>query len=215
MTRRRLRRSFALAIAVYVAAIAFGIVLKARFPQKDDPVYSTYKDLVPFVIAIPAAWLGLCIQQRNSYMQQLRKLWSDMIGSVQDGIQYTFLTAPSQDQYAKVLSRFSCVIEEVRGVFRNIGETGSHIGLYPFEAMKQIRRIIMDLGYEDRFNPEHAAFARREVIGLWKALRSKLLREFDRDFPSYPQSPYLPEPDESPNKSIQRTPLRGAADLGR
>ena len=193
VTRRRLRNCFIAAITVYVAAIVFGVILKAAFPKKDDPVYSTYKDLVPFLIAIPAAWLGLCIQQRNSYMQQLRRLWSDMVGSVQAGIQYTFLTSPTREEYAEVLSRFSCVIEEVRGVFCNIGETEKAVGLYPFEGLKDIRRKVMKLGCESRFDAAAALVARREIIDLWKVLRGRLLREFDRDLPSFPHSPFLPE----------------------
>jgi hypothetical protein len=117
---------FLIAIGCYAAAIVVGILLKAAFPEKDHPVYSTYKDLVPFVIAIPAAWLGLCVQQRNSYMQQLRKLWSDMVGCVQEGIQYTFLAKPTEDQYAKALSRFSLcpmgqVLKEPKSRAKNPG----------------------------------------------------------------------------------------------
>ncbi len=191
MTRKRLQRCFAIAISCYALAILLGIGLKVVFPARDHPVYSTYKDLVPFLIAIPAAWLGLCIQQRNSYMQQLRKLWSDMVSSVQEGIQYTFLANPTSDQYAKVLSRLSCAIEEVRGVFENLPRGQSGIGLYPFEGLKVIRQEVMNLGYNGPTAQDRAAAARRAIIRQWNELRSKLLREFDRDLPTWPQSPYI------------------------
>jgi hypothetical protein len=191
MTRKRLQRCFTIAIGCYALAIILGVGLKVAFPTKDDPVYSTYKDLVPFLIAIPAAWLGLCIQQRNSYMQQLRKLWSDLVSSVQEGIQYTFLPNPTGDQYAKTLSRLSCAIEEVRGVFENMPGGRPEIGLYPFEGLKTIRREVMNLGCNGPLAQERAAAARRAIVGQWKELRSKLLREFDRDSPTWPQSPYV------------------------
>jgi hypothetical protein len=191
MTRKRLQRCFAIAISCYALAILLGIGLKVIFTAKDDPVYSTYKDLVPFLIAIPAAWLGLCIQQRNSYMQQLRKLWSDMVSSVQEGIQYTFLTNPTSDQYARALSRLSCAIEEVRGVFGNLPNGQPGIGLYPFEGLKTIRSEVMDLGCNGPTPQDRAIAARRVIIEQWNKLRSRLLREFDRDLPTWPQSPYI------------------------
>jgi hypothetical protein len=116
-----------------------------------------------------------------------------MVSCVQEGIQYTFLTKPTEDQYAKALSRFSCVIEEVRGVFKNVGEAPGSIGLYPFEALKEIRRDVMKLGCGDKFAADQAPAARQAIIGRWKLLRERLLREFDRDFPTYPQSHYLPD----------------------
>lgn len=204
LTRKRLQLCFLIAIACYAGAIAIGVILKIAFPDKDHPVYSTYKDLVPFLIAIPAAWLALCVQQRNSYMQQLRKLWSDVVSSVQEGIQVTFLTPPTQEQYAKALSRLSCAIEEVRGVFKNLGENRNSIGLYPFEALKEIRREVMNLGFGGGFAADRAPDARKAIIKLWKQLRDKMLREFDRDLPTYPQSPYLGDDLDEPGTGPSR-----------
>jgi hypothetical protein len=91
-----------------------------------------------------------------------------------------------------VLSELSVAIEEVRGVFKNVGESQNQRGIYPFEAIKTIHRAISDLGYGSEFSNDRARRARATIIPAWKKGRAQLLRELDRDFPTYPESPYLP-----------------------
>jgi len=64
------------------------------------------------------------------------------------------------------------------------------IGVYPFESLKQILTIIDRLGYDDAFNQADAKVARRTIMTLWQILRTELLKELDRDFPEYPDTPY-------------------------
>jgi hypothetical protein len=64
-----------------------GIGLRYWHPSEHDIVYATFKDLIPFVIAIPAAWLAFCFQRRASYIQQLRAFWSDLVEVVQLSVQ--------------------------------------------------------------------------------------------------------------------------------
>jgi hypothetical protein len=148
-----------------------------------------------------------------------------MVITMQDTIQYTFLVAPSQTDFAKVMHSLSCRIDDIRGAFRNVGEEhitiqdctrqyileikesntlaecAQHtkkyrdsykpkIGVYPFESLKQIQKVISRLGYDPKFTPSEAAMARATIESLWQVLRGELLKELDRDFPEHPDTPY-------------------------
>jgi len=89
MTRRKLLVQVLAVVAVYLLAVVAGIALRRRFPGKDNPVYGTYKDLVPFAIAIPAAWLGYSFQRRASYLQALRSVYTDIVRAVNAAVEYT------------------------------------------------------------------------------------------------------------------------------
>jgi len=208
MTRQVLLRWIYVTIAIYLLAIVTGVVLRYCCPDQEkttNPIYGTYKDLIPFVIAIPALWLGFCFQRRASYVQQLRTLWSKLIDVVEDAIQYTHLPNPQQTEFGKTLAKLFSLIDEVRGVFKNIGEraslidlpggrgerTDDEIGLYPFEGLKDIRDRISSLGFGLSFDRSKAKLVRNDIIILWNHVRHRMLKEFDRSYPTYADSPYL------------------------
>ncbi|MHA6884640.1 hypothetical protein [Ralstonia pseudosolanacearum] len=179
-------------ICIYVVAVGIGIGLKLLDPfNKDAPAYATFKDLVPLIIAIPAAWLGYCFQRRQAYLKDVRDLWSKLVLSVQDSIQYTHLSAPEQPDYARVLKGLSVTTEEVRAVFANVGEAERRIGLYPYEGIKNIHGEISFLGFGEGFSREKATLARQRIVVLWKALRWHYLTELERGVPAHPDSPFL------------------------
>jgi len=176
-------------VAVYVAWLSFVVVI--AFPiylygaACEAWYYKLYKDLIPVFVSFPLAWLGFCLQRRMSYLQQLRVLWSKLIDAVQKSIQYTYKKKPTQDEYGAVLTSISSAIEEVRGVFSNINESDKNIGLYPFEPIKRIYDTISDLGYGEDYEFSAARDARKLIMGLWKIARTEILKEFDREVPTW------------------------------
>jgi hypothetical protein len=223
MTWRTLRRWIWVAIAVYALLAVAGCVLRYQYlskdgkpeadgisigaprpePPKTPNPYETYKDLVPLLIALPAAWLAFCFQKRASYVQQLRALWTKLIDAVEDAITYTYKVGPNQEEFGKVSHKLHSVIDEVRGVFRNLHEkrgkgrpvgrsrrSGRERGLYPFEGVKEIRDYLFALGFGPSFSPYQAALAREKMIELWHHVRDKMLTEFDRSYPTYADSLY-------------------------
>lgn len=188
MTRRRLYNATKLVIAIYAVALVAAFIFKFTLPKE---FYETYKDVLPLVIAMPAAYLAFCFQKRNTYMQALRSLWTQIIMAVQLGFRYTYITKPTEEQYTETLSKLSVAIDEVRGVFCNIDEEKDGVGLYPFEPLKEIHDKITKLGFGKDDELELQKKARSEINEKWKELRAKFLLEFDRDVPTYPSSKYL------------------------
>jgi hypothetical protein len=68
----------------------------------------------------------------------------------------------------------------------------THIGVYPFESLKQIRATIIKLGHGDLVTQVNATAARRAIDNLWKIMRYELSKELDRDYPAFPDTPYDP-----------------------
>jgi len=191
MNEKIFRWNVFLVISVYVVAIIIGIKLRKPDISCDDHTYTTFKDLIPLVIAIPAAWLGYCFQRRQSYLKDIRDLWSKMVAAVQDAIQYTHLNAPAQSDYARVLKGLSIAIDEVRGVFANVGEAEQQVGIFPFEGLKAIYQEISALGFEKGFSQHRAPVARKEILESWTNLRRGYLKELKRGIPISADSPFL------------------------
>jgi hypothetical protein len=187
MTRRRLYYATILVVTFYMLALAAGILLRIKF---SDGVYGTYKDMMPFVIAIPAAWLGFCFQRRASYLSALRSFWDDVIPAVQTAVQYTHLRQPTEKAFSATLKDLSTVIDSLRGVFRNV-PTGDPVGLYPYENLKDILQVISWLGYSNSRSEQDRYQARRCIRLLWASMHQALLQEFDREIPVFPLSKYL------------------------
>lgn len=188
MTRRWLFIWVFFAIGIYAFALALGIILKLKLPET-NPAYGLFKDLIPFIIAIPAAWLGHCFSRRISYLQHLRVLWHQINHAVQLCIQYTHIDTPNENQYQKALLEMSVVIDEIRGAFKNIGEKKGERGLYPFEEIKQIYDVVKKLGFGS-LTVAQTEDARIEINQLWRRVQEPFLSEFERAEPSFPSSPY-------------------------
>lgn len=189
MTRRQLQRAIILVIGVYSLAGLVGVGLRVTTPIG----YDTFRDLIPFIFAIPAAYLTYCFQRRSSYLESLRTLWSAFVRAVQEAISYTYDPTPTQEEYAAVLTAMSIVIDELRGVYKNVGERPGVIGLYPYEPIKEIHEAIAELGH-GVLTEEQRATARRRIKGHWKSIRANFLDEFDRAEPGKVVSPYIDPP---------------------
>lgn len=167
------------------------VAVRFHFPDEKSIEYNTLRDLIPLIIAIPAAWLAYSFQRRQSYLKDIRELYSHMVGATQDAIQYTHLEHPYQSDFGRVQKLLSTTIEEVRAVFINLGQTEEHVGLFPFEGIKAIIEALNELGFGDHITPEARRTARCKIICEWKKVRKHFLSECARGIPVNPQSRFL------------------------
>ena len=187
MTKKIIRQQFIAAILYFVGLIVLFWFISFNNQSTDRVAYSTFKDSIPLLIAIPAAWLGYCVQRRSAYLQQLRVLWSKLIEAVHYSIIYTHVAKPEQSDYLNVMVKLSSAIDDVRGVFCNLDESNMEVGLYPFEPLKDIYGLIERLGHEN-VSPTEREAARNQIFELWKDVRKELLKEFDREEPTFSHS---------------------------
>ena len=186
MSARKLR-TFVLGCSLWFIIYAVAYIL---FNQSKPSHNHILKDLIPIALALPVAVLAWAFRRRNSYLQALRDLWQHLIPAVQSAIQYTHLQSPEQRDFAETQKAIATAIDMLRGVFRNI-PTKDPVGLYPFENLKDISKIVDWLKYDSKFRSSEAERARECIIRLWQEMHSAMLREFDRSVPSRPVSKYL------------------------
>jgi hypothetical protein len=191
MNAIKFKRSVLFVIFIYCFAIVFGIVLKIYDTSKGEVIYTTFKDLIPLIIAIPAAWLGFCFQRRQVYLKDVREIWSKLVVTFQDVMQYNYLEKPTQSDYGQVLKQLSIIIDELRAIFSNLGENSKNIGLYPFESIKGIFSEISSLEYGEKYKSDEVLLVRERILKHWKQLRKYYLYELERGLPENIDSPYI------------------------
>lgn len=92
-------------------------------------------------------------------------------------IEFIHNATPDQATFSKAHRLLSKTIDDVRGVYWNVGETAGHIGLHPFEPLNDVRWTLETLGWS--YNTEdRRRTARVLLIQSWNALRASFLREF-------------------------------------
>lgn len=167
-----------------------GIVLFLKNPDVNkNQIYIVFKDLVLIWVAIPAAYLGYCFQRRSAFLSSLRTMWSNMIESVNMAREYTRNPNPCRESFNATRIKLSHSIDEIRGVYRNIAESNDNTGLYPYEALKIIRRDISSLGFTD-YNESNFYQSRINIDKCWKTIKMSFLKEFERPIPTYTSTPY-------------------------
>ncbi len=192
MTRKQFRLRFASVSIFYFCAILFAMFLysKGDKPLSENETYTVYIDLIPLIFAIPAVYLGFCFQRRQSFLQSLKQVWTNLITAVQNAIQYTHQGTTTPEEYGGTLEKLSSTIDELRGVYKNKYELKDEIGLYTFESLKNIHDEVSDLGH-GVLSKTRRDTSRKEIVANWKSLRRSFLRELDRSEPTYIDSPFI------------------------
>lgn len=177
MTRSMLRRRVCYVCVILIAlSIACGSLIW-HLPNKAMPLFS----LSPILLAFPAAYLADCFQRRALFVRSLRSLWSDAVHA--KGLLVQHCLSKGKTNYYEAWSALSNVIDEVRGVFRNVGETDRQVGQRPFEPLMDM------LGqFEKIRRPEQSDDfdrAQQHITDSWKAFQDAFLEEFDRPAPRH------------------------------
>ena len=187
MTKARLRINVLLVMAGFALLLVVAIV--CRFYLHSEGGYSTIKDFSPLLIAIGAAYLAYCFQRRQAFLVSLRDLWKELVEAKGELAEYTHNPEPDQAAFSKAHRALSKAIDSVRGVYKNVGETEERIGLYPFEPLHDMRKVLDELGFNDA-TPDRRQAARTRFIRSWNALRWAFLKEFSTPEPPHPITAY-------------------------
>ena len=177
----RLRIAASVAVLVLLGVLASLIQLKA-IPSVGDERYddlsSLGEPLVPVIIGIIAVLLANWFQRRAAFLESLRGLWSHVVEARLAINDHLVRTGTSQDDYWKAWRALSRAIDETRAVYRNVGESESERGLFPFQQMHDMRRALKQLG-PDTQDEALKKRARHTVDTAWNSLRRRFLDEFD------------------------------------
>jgi hypothetical protein len=185
MTRKSLKNRIKFVIGLCFGFMVIGIALYAL----DQALFQTFRDFILLLIAIPATLLADYFQKRNNFEDALRTLWTNISHAVNEARQYTFRNETSEDLFRHNLLNLSKAIDDVRSVYKNLGEDKSAIGYYPFESLKCIYHAFENLGYGD-LQVDKTENTRKELDHYWKNFKESFLWEFDRPEPESFNTPH-------------------------
>lgn len=189
MTRIVLNRTIVYVIFFYILCLFGSAFLKLKV--SDQNYYSLFKDLLPIIFAIPAAYLVFCFQRRNEYLKALRNVYSLLVQVNTDFMDYTFCKQKTDEKYYKIRSCISKAIEEIRSVYENIDEVfGLNEGLYPFEPLKEIYHEDLEALHNGDFKDETNTLIRNSHYEKWKIIRINFIVELERSQAAFPVTKY-------------------------
>lgn len=184
MTRYHLKLNILAVVAYIVLLIALAAL--SFYLQRCKSLFEFIKEMSSFLLALPAAYLPYCFQQRQAHLALLRDLWKEANEAKGELIQYTFIEAPRPDDFARAHRSISKAIDSVRSVYRNVNESDHCIGFYPFEPLHDMRKALEKL-LPVSFSPKEVRSREREkIITGWNAFRWAFLREFQASDAPHP-----------------------------
>ncbi len=187
MTKAELRRVMfrvfcSLAVLTVVAAFfEFGLSKRSA----GNKLYEFIKDFLPFYLAAAAAYLAYCFQQRSNFLISVREVWKDIVTTKNALIAFTYNEDPSIKEFESVQQRLFITIDLIRAVYKNIDEDVDGTGLYPFEPLHDMRKVLK-LCSPHCSSKERREQARTEFQKAWYTLKSSYLKELPRVVPSQP-----------------------------
>jgi hypothetical protein len=198
LTRSRLQRTLRriYALLVVVLAVSFLAKIAHHVPLLADTVlgrlivdaYELLRDMSLLIATGGVAYIANIYQKRQSFIDALKEEWRDIIAAKSALFTYTQLERPTAEQYLATFCRLSETIDNMRSVYRNVGETDALIGLYPYAPLHDMRRALQTL--DPRKSPAPDAdmrgLARDAILQSFYALRETFLEELDLEEPDHP-----------------------------
>jgi hypothetical protein len=198
MTRSSLRRTLRRAYWILGAVLLVSIIAKlvdhipglAGSPVERllKDIYDYLKDMSLVLVTVVAAYLANVFQKRSLFLNALKEEWRNMVRAKSTVFTYTQIENPSQEQYLAAFCAISECVDNMRAVYRNVGETEKLIGLYPYAPLHDIRRALQTLKpTPDRtVTSDERELTRRAILQSFYALRETFLEELDLEAPENP-----------------------------
>jgi hypothetical protein len=198
MTRATLKRTLRRMYAVL--AVVLAISLLAKFVDHITPLrgsgleavlkdaYEYLKDMSLLIATGGVAYLTNVFQKRHSFVEALKEEWRDIIATKSALFGYTQIERPTTEQYIATFCRLSESIDNMRSVYKNVGETDDLIGLYPYAPLHDMRRALqtLDPRKASATDAETRNLVRDAILQSFYALRETFLEELDLEQPDHP-----------------------------
>ena len=150
--------------------------------------YEYLRDMSLLIATGGVAYVANVYQKRSSFIEALKEEWRDIIAAKSALFSYTQLEQPTLEHYLAAFCKLSETIDNMRSVYRNVGETGDLIGIYPYVPLHDMRRALQTLDPRKATNLEAEArnLARDAILQSFYALRETFLEELDLEAPDHP-----------------------------
>ena len=198
MTRNSLRRTLA-RLYIFLCVI-LAVSLLAKFADhipvlkllglegalKD--IYEFLRDMSLLIATGGVAYVSNVYQKRSSFVASLETEWRALVATKNALYAFCEKPYPTPDDYIDAFCRLSASIDNMRIVYRNVGETDELIGLYPYAPLHDMRRALMTLDPRKSKDiaPDYRKLVRDAILQSFYALRETFLEELDLEQPGHP-----------------------------
>lgn len=198
MTRRSLRRTLG-KLYVFLTVI-LAISLLAKFADhipllktiglegalKD--IYEYLRDMSLLIATGGVAYVSNVYQKRSNFVESLDKEWRALVATKNKLYAFCEKQYPTADDYVEAFCTLSASLDNMRIVYRNVGETEELVGLYPYAPLHDMRRALMTLDPRKTrdTSPEQRKLVREAILQSFYALRETFLEELDLEEPGHP-----------------------------
>ncbi|TGD96903.1 hypothetical protein [Methylobacterium nonmethylotrophicum] len=189
MTKKQLKTRCAIVIFYLLSLVVLAIIDKTSFSRAvyghlSGEIYVFMKEFSSMLIAAAAAYLAYCFSRRQIFIASLRELWKMSVEAKGKLLQYTHLQSPTQKDFGEAYTAISSTIDNMRSVYRNVKESDERVGLFPFEALHDMRKSLERIGF---INVTWAIRKneRQNIIQAWNSFRFVFLKEFQAPEPTY------------------------------
>jgi hypothetical protein len=197
MTRRNLKRKLTYTFAFLGVVLLLAAVARFSYPLQDNgslayiawlATYDYLKDMSLLIATGGVAYLTNVYQKRSSFIDSLKEEWRDVLHAKSALLEFTHLEQPSTQQYVTTFNVLSETIDNMRTVYRNVGETRELVGLYPFAPLHDMRRVLQTLNpaKAKTVSEDQRKQVRDAILQAFYALREVFLEELDLEEPSRP-----------------------------
>lgn len=198
MTRHRLNRTLRWAVAIlgFVLAITLAaklaphvpLVAKTPIEAIARDVYDYAKDMALVFITLVAVYLANAFQRRATFVANLERQWRDIVHAKALLVTYFDKPYPTAEDWLAASATLSEAIDTMRTVYRNAGETATLVGVYPYAALHDMRRVLeaADPRVRNSIPMAERKLSRDSIAQSFNALRETFLDELDLEEPHYP-----------------------------
>ncbi len=187
MTRKRLRRYVAQIIVAVLVVLLLAAMAKCPKIPVPEELYGYVTDMSILILTIASALLANAFRKRQVFIDSLREEWREIVDTKVALSLYCQREDPVLDDYLEAYSHISRAIDNMRMVYRNVGETRKLIGLYPYEPLHDMRKAMEAI--DPRKGPVSAdrrALTRDKIWESFNALRERFLDELELVQPANP-----------------------------
>lgn len=179
-----------------ILAVAFAAKMTPHLPGlRGTPVepvaadlYAYLREMAPVFITVVAVYLASVFRKRSNFIESLEEEWRNIVRTKSALYAYFDKPYPATDDYIAVWARLSETLDTMRIVYRNVGETKSLVGLYPYAPLHDMRRVLQAMDPRLKSSPSAAdrKLAQDSILQSFAALRENFLEELDLDEPHHP-----------------------------
>jgi hypothetical protein len=197
MTRSTLRHTLR-RLYIFIAAVLsislfsklaehFPLLVGTGIERLLKDFYEFFKDMALLIATGGVAYITNVFQKRHAFLENLKDEWREIIAAKSALLSYMHKQQPTHEEYVSAFTQLSEAIDNMRIVYKNVGETRGLIGLYPFAPLHDMRRVMQTLDpKKGPITDEQRKLARDTMLEAFYALRDRFLDEVDLEAPDQP-----------------------------